>query len=581
MSALVITSAEDIAKLPFGHTASSETRLLRDLVESKVVAPESIRDVVNYRRENQTDLINAIEKLGIVDEEHKPELLAQKLGIPFAHIDSLSVEPSIVGTVPAELAIKHRVFPIGRVGNSLVVALANPADKEAISALTFAVGHPIEFVVVLDEDIEKLIDRHFLMLEEQSLISELGDDTSPMALGTPPSEKHVAEMERLAQQKPIVRLVDAIIRRAIRMRASDINIRPLEHGAAVFYRIDGQMMWQRVLPQDLVGPIICRMKIMSFMNIAEHRLPQDGHAAVTDGGQTMDLRLSLIPTVTGESMVIRILNRNAANVRLEQLGIADSDRPRLKRILEHTFGIFLVTGPTGSGKSTTLYAVINKRMEANPHIITVEDPVEYRIDGVEQIQIKPQIGYTFAEALRHILRHDPDEVLIGEMRDYETSEIAVKAALTGHFVMSTLHTNDAASAITRLQDMGLEPYLISSAVVGIMAQRLARRICPDCKTEDTESGELRAFFNCSDDEVFYKGAGCSNCNGTGYRGRVMVGELIEMTNSLRELINDKADAESLRSLAVREGMTPLTLNALELARQGITTLEDVFAVKLE
>jgi type IV pilus assembly protein PilB len=323
------------------------------------------------------------------------------------------------------------------------------------------------------------------------------------------------------------------------------------------------------------------MKIMSGMNIAEHRLPQDGHASISESGQVYDLRVSAIPMVTGESVVIRILNRNAANVKLEQLGIGGSDRERLARILDHTFGILLVTGPTGSGKSTTLYAVINKRLEGNPHVITVEDPVEYRMNNVEQIQIKPAIGYTFAVALRHILRHDPDEILIGEMRDLETAEIAVKAALTGHFVMSTLHTNDAASAITRLQDMGLEPYLISSAVVGIMAQRLARRICPQCRQVDTGNQDLRAFFGVREDEVFHCGAGCGNCNGTGYRGRAMVGELIEVTASLRALIDRKANADELRRQAIADGMVPLTQNALAMAREGITTLNEAFALKLE
>jgi type IV pilus assembly protein PilB len=320
---------------------------------------------------------------------------------------------------------------------------------------------------------------------------------------------------------------------------------------------------------------------MSGMNIAEHRLPQDGHASMLEGAQMYDLRVSAIPVVTGESVVIRVLNRNAANVKLEQLGIGGTDKERLARILDHTYGIFLVTGPTGSGKSTTLYAVINKRLEANPHVITVEDPVEYRMENVEQIQIKPQIGYTFAVALRHILRHDPDEILIGEMRDFETCEIAVKAALTGHFVMSTLHTNDAASAITRLQDMGLEPYLISSSVVGIMAQRLARRICAKCKTVDTGNAVLREYFHAGADEVFHRGAGCTDCNQTGYRGRAMVGELIEVSSALRELIDRKASADELRRLAVQEGMIPLTQNALALAREGITTLDEAFALKLE
>ncbi|MFM7272783.1 MAG: GspE/PulE family protein [Gammaproteobacteria bacterium] len=575
----VIRTAEDLRNLDFTRPVFTEARLLRDLVESHVVSPDSIRELVDYRRKHQTDLLEAVEKLGIIDAAQRPMLVAQKLGIPVVHIEGLTVDPVVLGRVPPEIAVRHRVFPLARANGTLIVAIANPADKEAIAAATFAVGHRIEVVVVPDEDITKLIDTHFLSAEEQNLITELGEDTT-IPHATVRDEAPV-DVEQRARQAPIVRLVDAVIRRAIRMRTSDINIRPLEHGGAIYYRIDGEMMWQRNLPTDLLAPIVCRIKIMSGMNIAEHRLPQDGHASVLEGGQMYDLRISAIPVVTGESVVIRILNRNAANVKLEQLGIGGTDRERMARILDHTYGIFLVTGPTGSGKSTTLYAVINKRLEANPHVITVEDPVEYRMENVEQIQIKPQIGYTFAVALRHILRHDPDEILIGEMRDFETCEIAVKAALTGHFVMSTLHTNDAASAITRLQDMGLEPYLISSSVVGIMAQRLARRICPKCKAPDAGTAELREFFSLDPGESFFKGSGCPNCNGTGYRGRAMVGELIEVTPRLRELIDRKASADELRRVAVEEGMVPLTQNALALAREGITTLEEAFAVKLE
>jgi type IV pilus assembly protein PilB len=581
MTVHIIRRPEDLESLSFAKPAFSDARLLHELVESKLVSPDAIREVVEYRRHHGADLIESIEKLGVIDPSQRPGLLASRLGIPMVHIENLAVDHSLLTLIPVEMAVKHRVFPLGKVNGRLVVAVADPADKEAISAVTFAVGHPIEVVLASEQDITRLIDSHFLILEEQTLITEIGDDALLNHNGVHKVENHASDVERRARERPIVRLVDAIVRRAIRMRASDINIRPLEQGAAIYYRIDGEMLWQRMLPPDLVAPIVCRMKIMSGMNIAEHRLPQDGHASLVEAGVAVDLRVSMIPTVTGESVVIRILNKEQAQIRLDQLGISASDQPRLQRILEHTYGIFLVTGPTGSGKSTTLYAVINERLKHKPHIITVEDPVEYRINDVEQIQIKPGIGYTFAEALRHILRHDPDEILVGEMRDYETAEIAIKAALTGHFVMSTLHTNDAASAITRLQDMGLEPYLISSSVVGIMAQRLVRRICPECSREDEGSDKLRSFFALEAHERFQRGSGCANCSNTGYRGRAMVGELIEITPAIRELVNRKANAAEIRRVAVAEGMTPLTQNALQMARAGVTTLDEVFAVKLE
>jgi type IV pilus assembly protein PilB len=580
MTVPVIRSVEDLERLHFGHAAESEAKLVSTLTESGLVEPEALDRALAYRHANGTSLLQAIDDLGVLDTSHRPAVIASKLGIPVARIEEFTVEPAVLKAIPVQVALKHRVFPLARHDGNLVVVVSDPADLEAVNTITFAVGQRVELVVAPLEDINRLIDRHFLILEEQNLIAEIGDDAREIR-PQKPAEEHLHDIEKRAQEKPVVRLVDAIIRRAVRMRASDINIRPTEHGAEVYYRIDGEMVWQRLLTPDLTAPIVCRIKIMAGMNIAERRLPQDGHAGLVEAGQAVDLRVSVIPMVTGESVVIRVLDKSQGLIGLEQLGIAAEDMRRLERILQHSYGIFLVTGPTGSGKSTTLYAVINERLKNNPHIITVEDPVEYHISGVEQIQIKPTIGYTFAEALRHILRHDPDEILIGEMRDFETSEIAIKAALTGHFVMSTLHTNDAASAITRLQDMGLESYLVSSTVVGIMAQRLVRRICSACRTEDTGSAELRDYFGLPAGETFYRGAGCGKCFDTGYKGRAMVGEIIEVTSALREMITRKPGAEEIRTLAIREGMTPLTQNALAMARAGITTLDEVFSVKLE
>ena len=581
MTVPVIRSVEDLERLRFGHAAESEAKLVSTLSGSGLVEPEALDRALAYRQNNGTSLLQAIDDLGVLDTSHRPAVVASKLGIPVARIEEFTVEPAVLKAIPVQVALKHRVFPLARHNGNLVVAVSDPADLEAVNTITFAVGQRVELVVAPLEDINRLIDRHFLILEEQNLIAEIGDDARAIVPQAKPAEEHLHDIEKRAQEKPVVRLVDAIIRRAVRLRASDINIRPTEHGAEVYYRIDGEMVWQRLLTPDLTAPIVCRIKIMAGMNIAERRLPQDGHAGLVEAGQAVDLRVSVIPMVTGESVVIRVLDKSQGLIGLEQLGIAVEDMRRLKRILQHSYGIFLVTGPTGSGKSTTLYAVINERLKNNPHIITVEDPVEYHIAGVEQIQIKPMIGYTFAEALRHILRHDPDEILIGEMRDFETSEIAIKAALTGHFVMSTLHTNDAASAITRLQDMGLESYLVSSTVVGIMAQRLVRCICKECRTEDAGSAELRDYFGVAAHETFYRGAGCGKCFDTGYKGRAMVGEIIEVTSSLRELITRKPGAEEIRTLAIREGMTPLTQNALAMARAGVTTLEEVFSVKLE
>jgi len=540
-----------------------------------VLSRQQLLSAVNFQKENKLSLVEALNNLGLVEKDNQPAVFASRLGIPTVSIGDIDISPQVLATIPYKMAIRYRVFPLAYFHGSLVVAVANPSNLEAMRALTFAAG-----AVASEGDISKLIEKYFLVAEEQAVLDEIGEQPED-------DFHHLSEndslqlIEEKAKQRPVVKLVDTLLRQAVRLGVSDINIRPTELGGDVYYRIDGKMHLQQHLGRHMLAPIICRLKIISGMNIAERRLPQDGHASILHAGSAVYFRVSVIPMVTGESVVIRVLDKSKGLIDLDGLGLPKSEIARLRRILTHNFGIFLVTGPTGSGKTTTLYAIINERKKNEPHIITVEDPVEYRIDGIEQIQIKPNIGYTFAEALRHILRHDPDEILIGEMRDFETAEISIKASLTGHFVMSTLHTNDAASSVTRLLDMGIEPYLINSTLVGILAQRLVRKICPGCKVEDTGNQHIRKYFQLDDSSTFYRGKGCNECNQSGYHGRIMVGELIEVTSDLKTLISQRADAEDLRQQSVEDGMMPLTQNALDMARQGICSLEDVFAVKLE
>jgi len=579
MSAIQLSNIDDFDKLKFGKAPQSEKNLGDRLVETDVISRRQLLKVVNYQQENKLSLVEALNSLELVEKENQPAIFASRLGIPNVNIGDIDISPQVLATIPYKMAILYRVFPLAFFQDKLIVAVANPSNLEAMRALTFAAGQ-VEIVVASDNDISKLIEKYFLVAEEQAVLDEIGEDSDG-------DFHHLTEndslqlIEEKAKQRPVVKLVDTLLRQAVRLGVSDINIRPTELGADVYYRIDGKMHLQQHLGRHILAPIICRLKILSGMNIAERRVPQDGHASIVHAGAAIDFRVSVIPMVTGESVVIRVLDKSKGLIDLDGLGLPSSEITRLRRILTHNFGIFLVTGPTGSGKTTTLYAIVNERKKNDPHIITVEDPVEYRIDGIEQIQIKPKIGYTFAEALRHILRHDPDEILIGEMRDYETAEIAIKASLTGHFVMSTLHTNDAASSVTRLLDMGIEPYLINSTLVGILAQRLVRKICPDCKVEDGGNQHIRKYFQLDASSKFYCGAGCSECNQSGYRGRIMVGELIEVTSELKTFISQRASAEDLRQQSVADGMMPLTQNALDMARQGICSLEDVFAVKLE
>lgn len=579
MSAAQLCTIEDFDKLTFGKAPRSEKNLGDRLVEADLISRRQLLKAVNYQQENELSLVEALNNLGLVEKENQPAVLASRLGIPTVSIGDIDISPQVLATIPYKLAIRYRVFPLAILNGKLVVAVADPSDLEAMRALTFATG-PVEIVVASRNDIGKLIEKYFLVAEEQAVLDDIveHDDETFHQLSENDSQQLIEEK---AKQRPVVKLVDTLLRQAVRLGVSDINIRPTELGGDVYYRIDGKMHLQQHLGRHILAPIICRLKIISGMNIAERRLPQDGHANILQSGIAIDFRVSVIPMVTGESVVIRVLDKSQGLIDLDGLGLPSNEITRLRRILTHNFGIFLVTGPTGSGKTTTLYAIVNERKKNEPHIITVEDPVEYRIDGIEQIQIKPNIGYTFAEALRHILRHDPDEILIGEMRDFETAEIAIKASLTGHFVMSTLHTNDAASSVTRLLDMGIEPYLINSTLVGILAQRLVRKICPDCKIEDTGSQHIRQHFKLDGSSKFYRGKGCSECNQSGYRGRIMVGELIEVTSELKTFISQRASAEDLRQQSIADGMMPLTQNALAMAQQGICSLEDVFAVKLE
>lgn len=579
MSATLLSNIDDFDKLTFGKAPQSEKNLGDRLVEADVISRRQLLKVVNYQEENKLSLVDALNNLKLVEKDNQAAVFASRLGIPNVSIGDIDISPQVLATIPYKMAIRYRVFPLAFVQDKLVVAVANPSNLEAMRALTFAAGQ-VEIVVASQSDISKLIEKYFLVAEEQAVLDEIGEDSHEDFHQLTENDS-LQLIEEKAKQRPVVKLVDTLLRQAVRLGVSDINIRPTELGGDVYYRIDGKMHLQQHLGRHILAPIICRLKILSGMNIAERRLPQDGHASIVHAGATIDFRVSVIPMVTGESVVIRVLDKSKGLLSLDDLGLPSSEIARLRRILTHNFGIFLVTGPTGSGKTTTLYAVVNERKKNEPHIITVEDPVEYRIDGIEQIQIKPNIGYTFAEALRHILRHDPDEILIGEMRDLETAEIAIKASLTGHFVMSTLHTNDAASSVTRLLDMGIEPYLINSTLVGILAQRLIRKICPDCKVEDTESQHIRKYFQLDANSKFYRGAGCNECKQSGYRGRIMVGELIEVTSELKTFISERASAEDLRQQSIADGMMPLTQNAIDMAQQGICSLEDVFAVKLE
>lgn len=577
----VVNSAEDLKKVFAETHPLSDLHLGEILVDGRHLQEDMLDQALSQQRQAPgRRLGDILVEKGLVAKEHIYAALAHKLGIPFIKLGEFEIDPQILALVPPDIALQYSVLPLMLDGSQLVVAMENPMDWEALEVLRFNTNHSIEPVITSGQEISEALNRLYRRREDRE-ISDMADviDMTPEPDNNDDIAIHLIEQE--AQKKPVVRLVNAIIMQGILHGASDINIRPERSRVNIYYRIDGKLRFSRSLNKSLLAPLVSRIKITGRMDISERRLPQDGHARLTREGNSIDLRISSIPTVNGESVVIRILDKQVGLKPLNGLGLGEWELSHIRRMLSRSYGMLLVTGPTGSGKSTTLYAILNEIRTRDPHIITVEDPVEYDMEGVEQIQINPATGYTFAEALRHILRHDPDVVMIGEVRDLETARIANKAALTGHLVLSTLHTNDAASTVTRLLDMGIEPYLLSSTLLGVMAQRLIRLNCTQCLQEEAIDEEVREVLQISPDEVFHRGTGCSACNYTGYHGRVAVTELLPITPEISSLINSNAGAPLIKETAVQQGMTTLTRNALALARTGKTSLEEVFAIRLE
>lgn len=521
-------------------------------------------------------LDRVVHEMGIAHPEGLYIALAQKFGMPFVQLRNFDIDAQALAFVPEYIAVDNGLMPLFLHDNHLVLAVSDPANREALDLVRFISRHNVELSIATPADIHQAIVKHYHSREEEKILDEL-DEYGP---DEEFNEKDVLRAEQLSNEKPIVRLVDNIIADAVRRGASDIHIHPEEDHVALVLRVDGEMTHVRSFPRRLLPPVVSRVKILGGMNIAERRLPQDGRYRVTSRDKVVDLRISIMPTIYGESVVIRLLNGSGELKTVRQLGFSDHDLSRVIDLLNKSYGMLLVTGPTGSGKSTTLYAALQEVKKQGVNILTIEDPVEYRLAGIEQMQVHASIGFTFARALRNILRHDPDVIMVGEIRDQETGKIAVESALTGHLVLSTLHTNDAAGAVTRLMEMGIEPYLVNSSVLGVLAQRLVKRNCPQCVSPEEVDANTRAALGVSADEVFYRGKGCDHCNSTGYKGRLAVYEMLQMSPALRAIITEGVTAEDIRALALKEGMVLLTDHALTLARQRTTSLAEVYRVRL-
>jgi len=539
------------------------------LVRAGKLSQRDLDRAIAAHRELGVALEASLVQLGLVTEVDVATALAQQLGIPYLTLEDFpALPPEVPGLLP-EFQRAHLIYPVALEGRSLTVAMAAPQDGFALKGLRLATGLEIRPCVALASDLETALqsasDGNTAVDDDPALNTDSGD--------------FVEHLRDLASEAPVIRMVNQIISRVIDLRASDIHLEPFDDGLHVRYRVDGEIATAEVVAPGLSAAVNSRVKLMAHLDIAERRLPQDGRIKMRVKGRELDLRVSTVPTVHGESVVMRVLDRTSVRYSLEAMGFEAQTLSRFNQLLQRPHGILLVTGPTGSGKTTTLYAALSKIDADAFKIITVEEPVEYQLEGINQIQVHQQIGLSFARALRSILRQDPDIIMIGEMRDGETAQIAVQSALTGHLVLSTLHTNTAAGAVTRLQDMGIEPYLITSSVNAVLSQRLVRCLCPHCKRAEVPSAALLQSSGLARHllagQPIYEAQGCDRCRGTGYMGRTGIHELLVLDDALRRSVLDGADSGTLHRQAVAAGMASLQEDGLKKVAAGITTLDEV------
>jgi type IV pilus assembly protein PilB len=544
------------------------------LVRSGIITSEQLKQAREAK--HGLPLTQTLVALGFAKEADIAKALAKQLGLPFVELATYEIDPQAVSLVPDSFAQRHLVLPIGFEGEKLVVAMADPANIIATDDLHIMTGYEIIPMVATESDLRAAISKYCMtdqMLEEA--VESVGEEAAEL---TPEEE------EKEAEEAPIVKLVNMILTDAVRERANDIHIEPQEKEIRIRYRIDGVLQEKMRSPKKLQPGITSRIKIMARLDISQRRMPQDGRFGLTIDKKPIDFRVATLPTIYGEKIALRVLEKESIMIHLDDLGFLPDALERFQSAFNKPYGAILVTGPTGSGKTTTLYAALSILNSKEKNLITVEEPVEYRLPSVNQVQVNPRTGLTFASALRSILRHDPDIVMIGEVRDKETAIIAIEAALTGHLVLTTLHTNDAPSALTRLTEMGIEPFLTSSAIDCIVAQRLARRLCLNCRKpyKPSRKALLEIGFPLDDNNVptLYKAVGCKMCSNTGYRGRIGLFEVLLVTEQIERLIVNKATTDEIAKVAREEGMRPLRFDGYEKVKQGITTIEEVMRVTL-
>ena len=574
-------------------TPQGPKKLIGDiLLEKGVISQEQLDEALNVQKNTTEQIGRILTDLGHVTDRDVLRAHAEQLGIPFLELDQTSVDEDVAKAIPQSVVQRYNAVPIRRSGNRLTVAMSDPSNVFALDDMRLITGYEIDPILATVEDISTLLNdtdgaseggqeelQTALDALDGGMGAALGEELDISAAGT---EEDVDRAHVMEEEAPIIRVVNVVIQQAIKDRASDIHVEPDRRGVRIRYRIDGVLHEVMRVPKYVHAPLVSRIKIMGDMNIAERRIPQDGRIHIRHEGNEYDLRVSSLPTVFGEKVVMRILDQSSVMIGMNKMGMHGETQAQLESVIVQPNGMILSTGPTGSGKTTTQYSILNKINSVEKNIITIEDPVEYQLAGLSQVHVNRKAGLTFASAMRSFLRQDPDIIMVGEIRDLETAETAVQASLTGHLVLSTLHTNDAPSAITRLMDMGVEPFLIASSIIGILAQRLARRICPNCKEPYKPPAEAlhRVGFNVDDREnvVFYRGRGCEQCRHTGYRGRSGIFEMMLVTEEVADLTVKRAPLSEIRAAALAGGMKTLKTDGFQKVMEGSTTVEEVMRV---
>ena len=568
-------------------TKVAKKRLCDVLLEQQLITEEQLRECINLQRQSGSNLASVLVEKGYLDEEDLVVTLSEQLGIPHIRVAHYNIPQEVLDEVPESLARQYQMLPVSVTGDVLTLAMSDPLNIMALDDLRMLTSYEIEPVVAVQSELIETIEKHYGVGKQSAeLYDELIGDKNADDLEQVEDSDEMGDLAQIkadAEDAPIIRLVNLVLVNALEQGASDIHIEPFEKVLRVRYRIDGKLEETKSPPRNVFPALVSRIKIMAMLDIAEHRLPQDGRFRIKYKGREIDFRIAILPCYHGEKIVMRVLDKGTLALDLEKMGFEEQPMSALTEALARPFGMILITGPTGSGKTTTLYSALHGLNRITENIVTVEDPVEYELFGINQVQTKAEIGFTFACALRQILRQDPDIVMVGEIRDEETADVAVKAALTGHLVLSTLHTNDASSVFPRLTDMHLEPFLVQSSVALAAAQRLMRRVCVDCKETISIPDEVLEriqFRSDTYDEApnFVRGRGCNKCKEIGYKGRVAVIEAMPNYPEIEKLILGRASSNQIKEVAIECGMRSLRQNALAKAAKGISTVEEVLRV---